>query len=421
MSFFIIASLLGFISVSAVSVNPFVGILLLFTFQPIIAASWNSTFAGINALQLVGTMFPIVMIARMFLTADYGGKRLHLLVVWLLYIFVTLISTASIVAKSNYIEAIENFIKIFNGFIGFYLLIPYFDNFKRLKKLTISLILAGLFPMIIGIYQAVTGKIWYERMTVGLMRNVGLYHDAFAPKFIMFQTIAGILLYWHYFSNKKIVNKLILFIYLILCTVVLFKLYSKSAYLSFSIWTISWAILNKKYIHLLVVLTLLIGANIALDNTAFNLVDTVFSKETSAWEGTGDQKYILAGRLGIWENYLSAWLNSGIVGITFGMGTAGGRAHNDFMRVLVSGGVVGISVYVVLILSIAFKLLKTIWGRFTGLHTIGVMLFLMWFVDAIGTTPGIYPSYQWFVWGIIGLIISGVDGFGENDKNISTT
>jgi hypothetical protein len=37
------------------------------------------------------------------------------------------------------------------------------------------------------------------------------------------------------------------------------------------------------------------------------------------------------------------------------------------------------------------------------------MIFFMWLVDAMGLTPGAYPSYQWFAWGFMGLVLRGVD------------
>ncbi len=32
-----------------------------------------------------------------------------------------------------------------------------------------------------------------------------------------------------------------------------------------------------------------------------------------------------------------------------------------------------------------------------------LMFFLMWIIDAIGSVPALYPAYQWYVWGFIGL------------------
>jgi hypothetical protein len=41
------------------------------------------------------------------------------------------------------------------------------------------------------------------------------------------------------------------------------------------------------------------------------------------------------------------------------------------------------------------------------------MILMMYLVDTIGLTPGIYPGYQWYVWGFIGLALRGVDGLTD--------
>ena len=37
------------------------------------------------------------------------------------------------------------------------------------------------------------------------------------------------------------------------------------------------------------------------------------------------------------------------------------------------------------------------------------MVFEMWLIDCIGAHPGWYPAYQWFVWGLVGLSIQGME------------
>jgi len=41
------------------------------------------------------------------------------------------------------------------------------------------------------------------------------------------------------------------------------------------------------------------------------------------------------------------------------------------------------------------------------------MIFIMWLVDTLGLAPGLYPAYQWYVWGFIGLALRGVEGLSQ--------
>jgi hypothetical protein len=42
----------------------------------------------------------------------------------------------------------------------------------------------------------------------------------------------------------------------------------------------------------------------------------------------------------------------------------------------------------------------------------------MWIIDSMGLTPSVYPAYQWYVWGFIGLALKGVKFEGKNKYNV---
>ena len=52
------------------------------------------------------------------------------------------------------------------------------------------------------------------------------------------------------------------------------------------------------------------------------------------------------------------------------------------------------------------------------LNVMALMIFAMWIIDTIGLHPSLYPGYQWYVWGIIGLAIRGANWeTTETDEN----
>ena len=66
--------------------------------------------------------------------------------------------------------------------------------------------------------------------------------------------------------------------------------------------------------------------------------------------------------------------------------------------------------YIIILLSIGFLVSKNAMNNMTPLNIVAVMVYLMYMLDTIGVSPSMYPGYQWFVWGFVGLALRGVDG-----------
>ncbi len=116
----------------------------------------------------------------------------------------------------------------------------------------------------------------------------------------------------------------------------------------------------------------------------------------------------LAGRWFGWEALLQNYADRPLVFQILGNGNPG-NAHNDFLVRLFSGGVVGLFIYVVLLGSIGVRILKNFRRRPSPLNVMAIMIFAMWLVDTLGLSPSLYPAYQWYVWGFIGLSLRGLD------------
>ena len=399
---------LAIISLLIVFFHAQVGVLFLLTIKPIIDATWQNKLLIFSALEIVGAGLPAILIFRF--SAFHRRKDFPFLSIWLFYLLSNVIGSTMMIVSGKYLGSIDNFLRVLNGFIGFYMLMLLYSDKVWFRRMLIAIMIAGLFPMFMGLYQAATGKIWRVRQTIGIVRNVGLYHDAFSFRSYAFMTLTGIILYWEYFLGRKILPKLIFSAYASVCLIVLYKVYSKAGVVILGIWILVWSILNKKYFRLLVILSLLILINFATQNKIFTEIGILFSKETAAADDTGDQKYILSGRLTVWEDYWQKYVNGDILQKLFGLGASGGSAHNDYLRVLVSGGIIGLTMYLILLIFLGLQVFKNVLLHKTPLNVMALMIFLMWMVDTIGLSPGIYPAYQWYVWGFIGLSIKGVVG-----------
>jgi hypothetical protein len=160
----------------------------------------------------------------------------------------------------------------------------------------------------------------------------------------------------------------------------------------------------------LLIAVALLGVNLASDNIVFDRIETTLNKEIKFMKGElEDERSVLAGRGFIWEDYWQRWKKLDPELKVIGTGESL-PVHNEFLRILIANGVIGLVTNILLLLIIGGMLLNRLWLRCTPINILAVMIFQMWLVDCLGVHPGLYPSYQWFVWGMIGLAVTGVKG-----------
>lgn len=404
------ALLLSIIAMAILAMKPRVGLRVLLAVKPAIDASWNYGAAGFNSLEIVGAGVPFIVLLRMVFFGE-TRRGMPLIGLWMFFLFTNLIGVVLIFATGRFLGSLETLLRVFNGFVGFYMLQTYVTDREDFRKVLLAFLAAGLFPMVMGLYQAASGQTWrYAETTGHLVRSIGVYHDAVSYRQYVFQTLTAILLMASYFYPKRIGARLLLFGYALVCLLVLFRAYTKAGFMILAIWTLVWTVLQRKLATLLVIVVALFAVNAATGDRIFQDVQTVFSKEIAASEGTGDTQYILSGRMVLWEDYYNNWKQGSFFTHLFGSGRTAGTAHNDYLRVLVSGGFVGLFAYVLLLLAIGFSIGRLLLREINPLHVMALMIYLAWLIDTIGLVPGLYPGYQWYVWGMIGLALRGVEG-----------
>lgn len=191
------------ISIVFLIFSPLNGILVTVMFKSFIDTSWQHSFLGISCLEVVAVALPLFIFPRIIWDRETRFFHMPLAVIGTAYFASNLVGFSSTFAMGSYYGTAKLFFKILNGFLGFFMFQFYFSDREKFRKLLFFLLLAGLFPMFVGIYQALTGQVWHSRQTVGLVRNVGLYHDAFSVRAFGFQTLTAILLSWVYFSTRN--------------------------------------------------------------------------------------------------------------------------------------------------------------------------------------------------------------------------
>jgi O-antigen ligase len=417
---FLATAILGMIFLSG---NIQMGIMVVIAIKPLIDATWNYSIAGINLLQIVGVMLPLVVLAR-----NKSFSHVPLIGIWMTYVIYNMFTYSFTIFEGRVMMFIDSSFRILNGFVGYYMMQTYFSDKEAFRKLLLAFILGSLFPMLMGLFQAVTGYTWHERMAAGLVRNVGMYHDSQVFRTYGFQTITAIILYWSYFITPKIkflfIKKILLLTLTGLCLLVLFKIYSKAAYMVGVLWFLIWIISRGQIRSLIFITIMALFLSLIFGNKISNEAQQVFSKETNFLETQEDdihsefnQKRTLGGRWYIWELAMNEYYNRSFLGQLFGNGISA-AVHNDFLKTLLSGGIIGLLIYIILLIAIGIKIVNNYLKERSALNVMALMLFIMWLVDCTGLVPSLYPAYQWYVWGFIGLAFKGVKFQDKNKYNL---
>ena len=393
--------------------SPVNGVLVTVMLKPLIDASWKTTFFGVNCLKLIGLAVPLIILPQIIWSREKPFFDMPLASVGVAFFVAQFVGITGLFAVGDVENSIDYLLRSLNGFLGFFMFQYYFNDREKFKKLLLFILIGGLFPIGMGIYQAATGTIWELRMTsLGLVRNVGLYHDSFSFRAYSFQVLTAIILFLSYYAKDSLFRKISLTIYAIACIVVLYNIYSKAAIVIFCIWILIWSLFNRRALFLLMVPSAFWLLTFSTGSDVIKKTERVFMKEIGAYKGTSDAKYVLSGRTVIWKVYWKKWEKRKALAKFIGLGK-NPPVHNDFFRVLYCNGIVGLITYIVILAIIGWKLLMNLRSRASPLNIVSVMVFTMWIMDSFGLHPTLYPAYQWFVWGFISLALRGVDGLDE--------
>lgn len=364
--------------------------------KPIIDTSWDISLAGISLIEIFSVLFLIGCMMKFlpFRTKHYFEGGLSFL--WLLA-HIGLFSLLVI----NPFEAFRSVAKVLFFPVSLCFL-PYYLNHKNIvlqKKLLRYLLLGSVFACGISVLQYL-GLLQYEflRYSKGLLRANGFYHDVVTGRIYMAQGLLS--LAFIVYSNRFYIRKYVLYCLLFLFIFGGYTFFSKAAIV---------ILLGGGLILLMVggvgrlsiMLGFLLLGVLVINNAAIiENTNQLFIKEIRYQDGElDDANQILSGRGGLWADYLKTFEESGVVNRLFGLGINSGHTHNEFLRILILSGYVGLLCYILMMASIIAIGLK---GFFRGhMRFIGLFVIFLLLVDSVGVVWGIYPNYLLVVLGFL--------------------
>ncbi len=396
------------IAIFLLLVRPLWGTMAIFFVRPIVDGTWDQTMVGdFKLTEIVSTVVPLIIFTRMIL--DDGTRRpfkdMPLKWIWILVSLDAVRYSTAIILDHDWREGLQVMFRHLNGITGWYMVQAYCRDERDFLRFSWALAVTGFFPMATGLYEGLTGFHW--RLTIGpseVVRNVGLYHDGITIRWYAQQVMIA-LLFIHTLSKRSFLLTTFCVLYALAATYVLRGAFSKSGYLTLGLWLVLWPILRRNVkatigLGLAGLLGALYFAKELADQVGF-----VFKGEIAAVQGTGELHGSFEGRWDIWEDMAREWQSLNLVSQLFGSGHGANGAHNDYLQVLFSGGLVGLGIYILLLVTVGWSIARQLVRR-ADIWAIGALfVFLLWMVDTVGLVPSAYSAYQWFVWGVIGFCL----------------
>jgi O-antigen ligase len=382
-----------------------IGILI----KSLIDGAWDVKFAGFSLIDLHSVIFILYSLQLI-----YKNNLFHLIdkqfnLLWLLshlgvfFLFVT-----------NPLSGIDGFARLLFFPISL-ILIPYFILYceeETSTKLLKYMIYASLFSSIISVLQFI-GLIphEFEHMTKGLSRSNGFFHDMVTSRIYVMQGL--IVLSYIKFSGKYEINSFLSYLLLILFAVAGYALFSKALIGIFILGGIL-LIFTTKQNPIQLIIGIVLAFLILISNTEIlESTNQLFVKEINYNEGElDDSGQLFSGRGLLWDDYIKMYEESEPLEKIIGLSMNDGRTHNEYLRILILSGLIGLIAYIFFSILIIYKSFFQMFRKadtlFTTLFCASILI-----IDSVSVVWGLYPFYLITIFGFFQLTIK------ENDINYS--
>lgn len=400
--------ILSFLSFYYLLINYKKGVFFLLASKSIIDTSWNLKIAGFSLLQVVAVVFLVIFF--IYLLRNFSRIKLkpEFIILIGLYIIAEFSSFVVSFSSAELVTILNTYTRSLYIIMAFFLFPLIVENELDFKNLLIALIIGGSIPIAFTILQSIGIDLGFTqfRQSKGLVRSVSFYHDMVQPRFYTIQAIISALLYLKYFANSK-KQVISLSILVFFGFIALYFFYSKAVLAIIVVWLGLFFIFRSEFRtkYSLVLILLLIPIFIFSYSKIETQINQVYTNELAFVEGDLQNKnWLFSGRAGLWENYIDYFFNLPAEQQLIGTGISIGGVHNELLRYLIKSGYIGVTVYVLIILTITilyainYKYLSSNYLFFSGF-----LLFIMFLVDNTGIGPGLYPFYMILLWGLIRL------------------
>lgn len=361
-------------------------------------------------------------------------------ILWLIFLGLNFVSFFIISQAYMPLAKINYFLRILTGFVAL-IMFAHLFNFEKDKKFILSIfIIAGIFPILLWLIPVLMGNPIISNDP--LQRIMGPYLNFWNFNFYATQTLICCLAYLALssrhcepkrsggvaistasrpqdFPPSKLhsiikspflrftvsLKSIFVLFMLIVSIAMIYKCYSKVGWITLATVLFIWFLLRKKYI--LSVLVPVIVAVILFVNPFAKDFQKTFKDEIEYLTHRVETKdMVFRGRLSRWGTGMQRFIELPVINKLFGAKKSIGDPENDYFRILWYNGVAGLSTYVVLLLLTGYFLLNAYVVSKQPVVLVGVLAFVGLIISSMGSYALYYPSQQWFMWGMVGFILS---------------
>lgn len=374
---------------------PYRALYVCFLIKPIMDMSYSYSFAGgltlgriLSVLVVFNMLFVIIKdIGNLFIVR---GK--YFVFIWILLSLLSFSMSGVI----DFVDGLEALFRYMNFLLPF-LAMPFL--IRRDVDLFFAIIaLASILPIAIAVLQIGGFQIGYFENTIGsLVRARGFFHDIFTNRLYFLYGIVGSV--YFIVNNNSIKIKIFSITLYLLSSLSMFFMFSKSGYIILTLFFILLVVnLNLKF-KFIAVIPVIIAALFFLF-ISFDTITAVYQKEINFILGNEKIERLFQGRVFGWKDALENWIESSALEKFFGQGAIASGMHNDFLRILVCNGLLGLFLHILFLGYIFVKLFFPTRCDNKFINQLSMVLFVTFMVDSIGLVPTLYPAYNWLVWGI---------------------
>lgn len=371
--------------------------------KPFIDLTVNVPLTGsINALQISGSI--VFLVAGFLYISKYSSiPHENHSIIW---IFLGIQLLTFLIAFINENQSLQNtldyLVRIFEGYFIYFCSRQIMSDEIRRRKYYKMVWLTTLSISIITILSYWFG-VYSVDITRGVVRVGGLYNDPGSPSYITVISLIFGTLYRDLRNRKNFNLNLIYFFNILVSSYVMAITVTKSAFLMLLVFIILWWGIYKN--KLLFVLPIIFVTGYV----AYTEIDTVQKRletEVRFMEERTEEAAISmgTGRYGRWERISSTYFNEfSFYQKLFGS-SRNYNAHNQFLAYLMQSGIIGFSMFMLIILNFYRRLIR-IYKQNKNKEVFTAIALLSCFLTlGISGHPFDYTTIVWYLTIMLGIV-----------------
>jgi len=401
-------------------------IVILFAIKPFIDLTWNIPLFSIggvvlNPLRITG--FCVFIIAGYLYIFQNDNKRiLNERIIWL-FLGLNLFTSIIVIFFYNrpLMNTVDVLLRLFDAYFIYFIGHRYIENHRDKLRIISIIWITTLLTGILSIIQYSMGTYAID-ISQGVERFAGLYNDPGTPSYSAIMAIVFGTLYIELCKEHRelvpVIAKIAFILTLLIAVFILKITVTKSALLMTIVFLVMWFGLYKRKTY--IIIPLLIFGGYYLYSTSEAIQRRVAPEVEFLTEGELSierARPLGEGRIALWEILLTSYSQDyNFFQKLFGTGRNFG-AHNQYIAYLMQVGVVGLTVFLIILFKFYRKLIY-IYRKNRQPEVYMTMLLLTLFaLVGLAGHPFYYTTLLWYLMILLSLInVDSTDSYGKVEE-----